>query len=88
MISECLKTLFDIVRTGNTNAQTGASISISKIIQNSPINSINSLFEGTLNKIFENLKLDNCKCQGEMLECMLSLLLTNQTKVNKYIDMI
>lgn len=88
IISECLKVLFDVVRTGNMNAQSGASICISKIIQNSPINSVNSLFEGTLNKIFENLKLEQCKCQGEMLECMLSLLLTNQMKVSKYIDLI
>lgn len=88
IISECLKVLFDVVRTGNNNSQSGASICISKIIQNSPINSVNSLFEGTLNKIFENLKLEQCKCQGEMLECMLSLLLTNQMKVSKYIDLI
>lgn len=87
-ISECLKNQFEIVRSGAQASQIGASLCVSKIIQSSPINSISTLFENTLNKIQDNLRLDNCKCVCEMLECLLSLLLTNQLKVSKYADII
>ena len=69
-ISDCLKNLFEIIRTGGTASQVGASICISKIIQSSPINSISSLFDDLLNKILDYLRVENCKCMCEMLECL------------------
>ena len=53
-ISECLDDLFEIIITGVQASQVGASMCISKIIQSAPINSINALFENTLNKILAN----------------------------------
>ena len=87
-ISECFKNLFEIIRTGSQASQIGASISISKIIQSSPTNSISALFDSILNRILDNLRLENCKCICEMLECLLSLLLTNQLKVSQHVDII
>jgi hypothetical protein len=48
---------------------------LTRIIQNAPVLLLQSILRFISSKIFESLTSATCKCQTQLLECLISLIL-------------
>ncbi|CDW90612.1 microtubule-associated protein tortifolia1-like [Stylonychia lemnae] len=70
-----LKMIFTNLMTPNRQLQIGSAISLTRVIQNAPVLVLQSSLPFISSKILESLSAHTCKCQTQILESLISLIL-------------
>jgi len=74
-VDAVLKQVFVALQLTGKAPQSGAGLCLTKILQNSPVNALRRLTGSIIKRIQESLGHANCKCQQQLLESVIALVL-------------
>ncbi|CDW76319.1 armadillo beta-catenin-like repeat-containing protein [Stylonychia lemnae] len=80
-----LRELHQNIIAPGKNQQVTASVCLAKVIQSSPASCIKKLLPKLANRIFEQINNPTTKCRAQILECVISIVLSIEKEFHPYV---
>jgi len=83
-LSVIVEQFLDIMRQGSKNVQIGSGMCLTRVIQNSPIETLTAVLEPLTNSLLELTQNSSLKCNTQVLETLISLVLAVEYEFEPY----
>ncbi len=77
-LDSLLRILFTNMATPQKAVQIGSAMSLTRVTQNVPPQTLSAVTGLIAGKINELMQMQTCKCQTQLLECIISLVLNSE----------